>query len=108
MNVLAVTNDIIFRTKIESTAKSLGAAVLRNADAIGEEPGVVLIDLDTAWPEAQELVRAVSAKADVRLVAFGSHVRQDLFEQARAAGIKDVFARSVFVTKLPTILQGAA
>lgn len=104
MNVLTLCNDMIFRTKIVSTAKSLGCTVVKNADELGELPGVVLIDLDSAWPDAREVVDTLKGKRLVRLVAFGSHVRADLFEEARAAGVSTVMARSAFVTKLPAIL----
>jgi hypothetical protein len=108
VNVLALCNDMIFRTKIESTARSLGCNVVRNVDALGDDSGedvlVVLIDLDSAWPGAQRVVSTLSRKRLVRVVAFGSHVRADLFAEARAAGISEVMARSAFVTKLPTIL----
>ena len=105
MKVLALSSDLIFRTKIESTAKSLGCAVVRGVDAIGEEDEtVVLIDLDSAWPAAHREVAMLSRKPRVRIVAFGSHVRKDLFEEARAAGITEVMSRSAFVNKLPAML----
>ena len=104
MNVLALCNDMIFRTKIESTAKSLGCTVVRGVDALGDEPAIVLIDLDSVWPAAREIVSMLSRERRVRIVAFGSHVRADLFAEARAAGIEEVMARSAFVNKLPTIL----
>lgn len=106
MNVLALCNDLIFRTKIESTAKSLGCAIARSAADVGEdESAIVLVDLDSAWPEpAQAVLGVLSRKRRVRVVAFGSHVRADLFAEAREAGIRDVMARSAFVNKLPALL----
>lgn len=105
MNVLALCHDMIFRTKIESTARALGCTVLRGAEALEADGGVVLIDLDSAWPQAKDKVDSLRQLPGVRLVAFGSHMRADLFAEARAAGIEEVMARSAFVSKLPAILS---
>jgi hypothetical protein len=105
VNVLALCADMIFRTKIESTAASLGANVVRRVEDLGEESAVVLVDLDSTWPDVAETVERLRRRQQVRLVAFGSHVRKDLFAAARQAGIEEVMPRSVFVTKLPSLLS---
>ncbi len=65
--------------------------------------GTVLIDLDAQVAVAAiELCREADGRP--KTIAFGSHVRTDLFDAARAAGADEVLARSAVVKRLPSLL----
>ena len=111
--IAALVSDLIFSTKISSTARSLGAEVciVGTVDQLAarlasHSDDLVLIDLDAP---GLNLSRAIDicrqAAHRPRTVAFGSHVRSDLFAAARAAGADEIMARSAFVSKLPVILK---
>lgn len=113
-SVIAFVTDLIFATKISSTAASLGVdtAMARNLDALATKiesgAALALIDMDAeADPlRAIELCRAAAVRP--RIVAFVSHVRADLVQAARDAGADLVLARSAFVTRLPALLAEAS
>ncbi|MCC6680921.1 MAG: hypothetical protein IT445_08465 [Phycisphaeraceae bacterium] len=96
--------DLIFATKIRSTADALGAAVcVVNNESKLAQVSRLLVDLDTG-ETALALIRAAKA-ADVPTVAFGSHVAVDLLQQAKEAGADSVLPRSAFVNQLPEMLS---
>ena len=77
--------------------------VVRSA---GELDGAELVLVDLEADEAVEAItRCKEAQPPPRIVAFGPHVRADLFEAARDAGADEVLARSAFVSRLPQILK---
>jgi CheY-like chemotaxis protein len=51
-------------------------------------------------------MKADPALASIPTVGFVSHVQADLIDAARAAGVDDVLARSVFTARLAEILKG--
>lgn len=113
--ILAVGTDLIFATKIRSTAAAVGAdaewirtlPALESALAAGPAARV-LIDMNA---EGMDPIAAIGAAlrsaGPPRVVAYLSHVQTDLAAAARAAGAHDVMARSTFSKDLPTILKGA-
>lgn len=114
--MFAVVSDLIFSTKITSTAASLGVIVavvrsLEKLDARMTQGGdrLALIDLDCESIDPIEAIRKIHRSSSrPRMVAFVSHVRADLMEAARQAGVDEVMARSAFVAKLPAILLAAS
>jgi CheY-like chemotaxis protein len=131
--VAVICTDLIFSTKILSTAASLGvqARPVRSLQMLSEvlhsgDVQTVLIDLDADGVDAVEAIQRCgseaaaaaamsnrSANADgarptpPRIIAFVSHIRADLAAAARRAGADEVLARSAFVSRLPGILAGA-
>lgn len=115
--VLALVADLIFAARIRGAAGPAGARVetLRSAEALleraaAERPRLILLDLDARGISAGVLISRLKedpATADVPVVAFVSHVRQDAIAEARAAGADRVMARSAFVRDLPALLAGA-
>ena len=113
MSVAAVVTDLIFATKITSTAQSLGisAELVRSCDHLRErleEGGVatVLIDLEADGLDAGaaiELCRRQEPRP--RIIAFGSHVKKDLLAAARDAGADEVLPRSALSARLPEVLR---
>lgn len=113
--VLAAVPDLFFASKIRGTAQALNVTVefSRTADALFdaaklEVPSLIIMDLEAA---ADPLALAARLKEDEQLrsvpvVGFLSHVRVDLQQQARAAGVDQVLPRSAFTSRLPDILLG--
>lgn len=114
--VLAVLDDLLFTSKIRSAATAAGQRVVfvRKREAVmpavrEHAPMLVIFDLDRDALDATGLIaeiRSSSELADVRLVAFASHVHEDRIARARRAGCDAVLARSAFVASLPDILAG--
>jgi hypothetical protein len=106
--VLVLVRDLIFATKISSTAKAVASAIkmVRDPAALGNEPGrLLLVDLNLPGAiEAAGLWRTGPAGGTV--VGFVSHVDADTAARAREAGIGQVMARSRFVEVLPELLRG--
>ena len=116
--ILAVVDDLMFTSKIKTTATQLGIPVAFARSSPGaleamhrETPSLVIFDLNSARTDALATVAAMKAEtalASVPTIAFVSHVQTDLIDAARAAGIGEVLARSAFTTRLPDILASAS
>jgi CheY-like chemotaxis protein len=114
--VLAAVPDLFFASKIRGTAQALNVTIefSRVADALFdaaklEVPSLIILDLEA--DAADPIALAARLKQDeqlraVPLVGFLSHVRTDLQQQARAAGVDLVLPRSAFTSRLPDILLG--
>jgi CheY-like chemotaxis protein len=112
--ILAVVDDLMFTSKIRTTASQLGVTVVfaRSRDAAltvlrGEPPTLVLLDLNSARTEPIGIVadmKADPALAGIATVGFASHVQTAVIEEARAAGVTEVMARSAFTQRLAELL----
>lgn len=114
--ILAVLDDLMFTSKIKTTARQLGVTVdfARSADAALAEmrkaaPSLVIFDLNN--PRINPLGIVATMKADPALagvptVGYASHVQVDVIQAARQAGVGDVMARSAFTEQLAEILSG--
>src|SRR5437660_255861 len=106
---LVLVRDLIFSTKISSTAKSLGVplTVVRDPSKLPDAPSasrlIVDLNLDAALPAAV----AWKARTNGRVILFVSHVDTELIRAARAAGFDDVLPRCEFTRLLPELLTGA-
>jgi CheY-like chemotaxis protein len=112
--ILAILDDLMFTSKIKTTASQLGVSVTfaRSTDAALAEmrkaaPTLVILDLNN--PRTDPLGTLAAMKADASLAAvptvgFASHVQTDVIEAARKAGVGEVLARSAFTQRLPEIL----
>jgi len=113
--ILALVDDLLFSSKIKAAAEAASNQLLfvrdRSAmiDAIrAHRPQVVIVDLDRSSLSPIDFIRDVRAQGDVaktRIVGYVSHVKVDVIESARAAGIDQVLARSAFVTALPRLVS---
>jgi PleD family two-component response regulator len=114
--ILAVLDDLMFTSKIKTTAAQLGVAVAfaRSADAALAEmrkspPALVILDLNNPRTEPLSIVARMKqdpALAPVPTVGYASHVQTDVIQAARQAGVGDVMARSAFTQHLAEILGG--
>lgn len=105
MKILLWCDDLMSRTRIESSWKAAGAQVLRKNTS--ETPDLVVVDL-TARDALAEIGRLRTAWPEAALVAFGPHVDGDAFKQARAAGASEIVARGAVIERVLARLRGAA
>lgn len=108
---LLLTRDLMFTSKITSTAASLGirietvgnleAFAARTAEA---KPRALFLDLAWAEIDPHALMMQLGASRPV-VIAFGSHVDTARLDQARTAGCDDVMPRSKFSATLPDLLR---
>jgi CheY-like chemotaxis protein len=117
--ILALVDDLLFASRIRAVAERAGRPVVfaGRGSAVREvraaRPDLIIIDLDRSASDPMAAIREIKADADhtvsgVTIVGFVSHVRGDLIDAARAAGIDQVLARSAFITKLPELVAGTA
>ena len=116
--ILAAVDDLMFASKISTTAKQLGIEVIfaRSPDEVLRQaralrPPLVIFDLNSKRTEPLATISAIKADAElsgVRTIGFVSHVQTELIEEARQAGVDDVMARSAFSARLGEILQSGA
>jgi DNA-binding NarL/FixJ family response regulator len=112
--IVAVVSDLIFRSKVEATARAVGVEAVtctRAADAmkaLAEQPAsLLLVDMTLSGNEAAATIAAgATAEPRPRIVAFCSHVEESQAEAAREAGADRVLARSAFASRLPELLRG--
>ena len=111
-SLVVVINDLIFETKIRSTAEALGVRVtiLRSTSLlVGEldrlRPSLLVVDLNTAGADAvQAVATGCTHPSKPHVIAYVSHVDEDLARRAAAAGAQQVMPRSRFNTELPRLL----
>lgn len=110
--VVAVVSDMIFESKIASTAGALGlpiafvSSLASFKEAVDDAtPRGVLVDLEQDEQMVLtilELSHALSPKATV--IGYCPHVRKDVMDLAVQAGFDKVMPRSAFATNLGKIL----
>ena len=124
--IIYACSDLIFATKIRSTAESLKlpSRPVRDAQMLGNRLSCVddgklnepvsglLIDLDLgqAGLDMIDQVRKHEAASGgkVAVLTFGSHVATEILAQARERGADFVMSRGQFTSNLPEILQRMA
>jgi DNA-binding NarL/FixJ family response regulator len=115
--ILAAVDDMLFRSKIRTTAKLAGLDVVfaRTPEEIMSQvralgPTLVIFDLNSPKTQSVATVSAMKHDAElasVRTLGFVSHVDSDVIRDARAAGIDEIMARSAFSMRLEEILLAA-
>jgi CheY-like chemotaxis protein len=115
--VLVFVTDLFFDARIREVAGQLGVEVeiardagVLQARARELRPGLVLVDLHARGGDAVTGIaglRADPATSGLRVVAFVSHVKEDLIAAAEAAGADLVLTRGQLTKKLPSILAPA-
>ena len=108
MTGLLVCDDLIFTSRVTTTARAKGltvAAVKSAEEAVRRAreapPACVIVDLHTA-ADVPALIAGLRAACPAmpRVVAYGSHVNKDLLQAARDAGCDVVLPRSKFAAGL--------
>src|SRR5258708_34477653 len=114
--ILAVLDDLMFTSKIKTTAGQLGVAVTfaRSADAALSEmrktaPSLVILDLNNARTNPLGIVASMKqdpALAAIPTVGYASHGPADVIDPRAQAGVGNVMARSAFTQQLAEVLSG--
>ena len=111
---LAAVQDIFFAAKITAAAKRVGVNVefihdeAKLLEAAASSSSVVIVDLNNSGIHPIELVQKLKAhptERPVQIIAFLSHVQQDLMREAQKAGCDLVLPRSVFSQQLDELLR---
>lgn len=112
MSAVALISDLFFVSRVAGTAQSLGVpmkVVRSEADCAAETvsgASLAIIDLNVSGADPLAAIRACKAAGgSVQVVAFLSHVQQELAASAREAGADLVLPRSKFTVELPALLQ---
>jgi CheY-like chemotaxis protein len=115
--ILVVVDDLMFRSKISTAAKGVGAQIAAATTAEAAiararelKPALIVLDLDSGRTKPFDVLRRLAADPElcsIPTLGFVSHVHGDLIREARALGIGEVLARSAFSAALPEILAGA-
>jgi CheY-like chemotaxis protein len=113
--ILALVDDLMFSSKIKTTAGQLGipVAFARSSEAALDEmrrtrPSLVILDLNASRPDPLGTVATMKRDpelATIPTVGFVSHVRTDIIDAARQAGVDEVMPRSAFTAQLADILK---
>ena len=107
--VLALIRDLMFSTRVTGTAKQFGipVRVIRDPARLAGEPGRrLIVDLNLPGAIDAAIVWRGESAGGADVIGFVSHVDTATIQQARAAGIDRVMARSQFVQILPQLLKG--
>lgn len=115
MEIVLVSKDLIFISKVKEVAGSFGKSVvvvkseakLNDLAAAVASPGLLLIDLeknDIALATIG-IVYSQLVSRGWRALSFFSHVHDEISLQAEELGLGEVMPRSRFVKVLPEVLS---
>ena len=108
--IIARVEDLMFRAKIDAAARHLSTPVefVSTAAALAKacENGAVaaFVELTPEVLSAVAKMKKESRTGSVAVVGFLSHVDKKLADEARAAGVDRVLARSQFSETLPDLI----
>jgi hypothetical protein len=94
--VVAYAPDLMDRSRISAAVP--GAVFVRSPADLASTPARLVL-LDAGRPGALDAVALVAAP----VIAFGSHVDEQLLAAARRAGCAEVLPRSRFFRRLPEL-----
>lgn len=110
--IVALAADMIFASRMRGAAAATNTEVVLARDAadflakIQElKPRLAILDLDRRGLDVAAVVRAAKTAADTQLLAYVSHVREDLIAEARQAGADRVMARGAFANQMADLLK---
>ncbi len=112
--IIVFVDDLIFRSKIKSTAQALDMEVrftgFKNYnELLNEEISVAVIDLNVKTSDIYSIIRELKLKKpNATLIGFYSHVDQDIRQKAEESGCDLVWPRSKFIDQLPVFLQSVS
>ena len=111
--ILALVDDLLFRSKIREVARRTGAEIVfaRTAADVAEaaraRPSLAVVDLHAEKLDPLGSLAALRAEG-IPAIGFFAHVQTDLARAALEAGATEVMPRSAFAMKLPEILGAHA
>lgn len=114
--IVYLAADLIWATKIKSTADALGVPCrpVRSVEMLearlGETPvTAALLDLES--PAVWDLLNRLRtdqvdpAAPDIEIICFGPHVEVEAMQRARQEGAQQVLPRGAFDRALPRLLE---
>lgn len=111
--ILALVDDLLFRSKIREVAKQVGADVrfprtaAEAVEAARARPALAVVDLHADKLDPLGTLAALQEQG-VQSIGFFAHVQTDLARAALEAGATQVMPRSAFAMRLPDILSAPA
>lgn len=111
--IIFVSNDLIFFSKLKSYASQKDVAIYsagnveRFSDLAVEHPQLVFLDLTSVGlPEIPKWVELIRAKTpSAKLIAFAGHVKIQLIEAAKAAGVDQTLSNGQLNQKYGEIID---
>ena len=112
MALVLVSQDLMLTSRLEGAARALGATLLNvvsgeaalNA-ARGAGRTVIVVDLELPGLEIASFMQTLQGLEEVKVIAFGPHVRTEKLTAAQEAGCAEVVSRGKMVTDASSILQ---
>jgi hypothetical protein len=111
MIAIAVTENLLLYSRIESAAAQAGARLLRIVDPgrlpPADEVDLVLVDWTELEPGRKKALadwRARARERAPRLVLYGAHTDLQAHEDAKVNGLGPMWARSRLIRELPDLL----
>jgi len=111
MTILAILDELLFRSKIEAAAAAVGVPV-RFASGAGLPPSsegpwtTAIIDLNLASGDPFVLVQQLAQRGTARtIIGYCSHLQRDLQAKGIEAGCTTVLPRSALVQQLSLLLR---
>ncbi len=112
LNVLYLTSDLLFSTRVTSFAGQIGAVVqvIGSADQLRDRlasvpAAAVLVDLEHREAEPVVLLALIGASSpQPTTIAYGPHVKEPLLNAARDAGFDLVLSRGQFDQQIGKLL----
>ena len=109
MRVVAVINDLMLYSRIESAAAAAGTSLVR-VDSPAELPAaagvdLLLVDWSARRGDWADALVDWHDRSRARLILFGRHTDLEAHAAARAAGIGPMWARSKLVAALSGLLR---
>ena len=104
--VLALVRDLLFASKITSTARArnINVKVIRDPSQLSAEPGTrLLVDLSQAGALEAAIQWKIAHGGEV--IGFVSHVDAETISRARESGVDQVLARGQCTQQLDQLLQ---
>jgi len=113
--VIVFVEDIFFTAKIREAARGIARDVRFVRDRQGLErrltgpaPGLLIMDLGAETMRPLEMLRRIKEHPEwksARVVAFASHARAELMEEANQLGADVVLPKTSFTQKLGELLN---
>lgn len=114
-----LARDLILTGKVTAQARARNREIavysaleplltdIRDSGESGESGDTVLVDLQLPGLDPGELVTAIRGKPGaIRVVAYAQHLRTDLLEAARTAGVDQVLTRGQFDRQIAELVSG--
>ena len=115
--VVAYVEDVFYTAKIREVARAQSRDVrfVRDQQALdrrlgGPAPGMVIMDLTAELLRPLDMLRKIKENPEwrtARIVAYASHDRAELIEEASQLGADTVLPKTDFARQLADILQNA-